>query len=98
MRRLRWSAPALVATASLVVAAYGGSSGGGGGSTSQASSKPIRIGASLPRTGDFSEPGKAANQGHKGWQKMVNDHGGLLGRKGQIVVRDDPSDQDTGAP
>src|SRR4051794_41707275 len=95
MRRLRWSAPALVATASLVVAACGGSSGGGGGSTSQASSKPIRIGASLPLTGDFSEPGKAANQGYKVWQKMVNDQGGLLGRKVQIIVRDDASDQNT---
>jgi branched-chain amino acid transport system substrate-binding protein len=78
------------------VAACGGSSGGGGGGgSSQASSKPIRIGASLPLTGDFSEPGKAAQQGYKVWQKMVNDQGGLLGRKVQIIVRDDASDQNT---
>src|SRR4051795_11912027 len=95
MRRLRWGLPALVAVGSLVVAACGGSSGGGGGGSTQTSSKPIAIGASLPLTGDFSEPGKAAQQGYKVWQKMVNAQGGLLGRKVRIVVRDDASDQNT---
>ena len=60
MRRLRWVAPALAAAA-MLAAGCGGSDNGGGGSSSNAqSSKPIRIGASLPLTGDFSEPGKAA--------------------------------------
>jgi branched-chain amino acid transport system substrate-binding protein len=95
MRRLRWGLPVLVASAALAVAACGGSGGGGGGGSTQSSSKPIRIGASLPLTGDFSEPGKAAQQGYKVWQKMVNDQGGLLGRKVQIIVRDDASDQNT---
>ena len=95
MRRLRWGAPALAAAA-LVAAGCGGSSGGGGGgSSSQSSGKPISIGASLPLTGDFSEPGKAARQGYAVWQKMTNDQGGLLGRKVDIVVRDDASDQNT---
>jgi branched-chain amino acid transport system substrate-binding protein len=93
MRRLRWLAPVLTATA-MLVAACGGSDSGGGGSD-QASSKPITIGASLPLTGDFSEPGKAARQGYQVWQKMVNDQGGLLGRKVRVVVRDDASDQNT---
>lgn len=92
MRRLRWCAPALAAAA-LFAAGCGG--GGGGSSSGGDSSKPIRIGASLPLTGDFSEPGKAARQGYQVWQKMVNDQGGLLGRKVQVIVKDDASDQNT---
>jgi branched-chain amino acid transport system substrate-binding protein len=92
MRRLRWCAPALAAAALFVAGCGGSDSGGGGGGDS---SKPIRIGASLPLTGDFSEPGKAARQGYQVWQKMVNAQGGLLGRKVQIIVRDDASDQNT---
>jgi branched-chain amino acid transport system substrate-binding protein len=89
-------APTVAAAAMLLAACGGSDNGGGGGSSSdQASSKPIRIGASLPLTGDFSEPGKAARQGYQVWQKMVNDQGGLLGRKVQIIVRDDASDQNT---
>src|SRR4051794_23091857 len=96
MRRLRWVAPALAAAAMLAAGCGGSDNGGGGGSSSnQASSKPINIGASLPLTGDFSEPGKAARQGYQVWQKMINDQGGLLGRKVRIVVRDDASDQNT---
>jgi branched-chain amino acid transport system substrate-binding protein len=96
MRRLRWVAPALAAAAMLAAGCGGSDNGGGGGSSSNAqSSKPIRIGASLPLTGDFSEPGKAARQGYQVWQKMINDQGGLLGRKVQIIVRDDASDQNT---
>jgi branched-chain amino acid transport system substrate-binding protein len=97
MRRLRWCAP-LLATAALIAAGCGGSdSGGGGGGAASGgdSGKPIRIGASLPLTGDFSEPGKAARQGYEVWQKTVNDQGGLLGRKVEIVIRDDASDQNT---
>ena len=92
MRRLRWCAPALAAAALLAAGCGGSDNGGGSGSDS---SKLIRIGASLPLTGDFSEPGKAAQQGYQVWQKMVNDQGGLLGRKVQVVVRDDASDQNT---
>ena len=93
----------LVAIA-LVAAGCGGSDDDGGstaassgtatGST-QASGEPIKIGTSLPLTGEFSEPGKAAQQGYKVWEKMVNDAGGLLGRPVEIVVRDDASDQNT---
>jgi branched-chain amino acid transport system substrate-binding protein len=92
MRTLRWWAPAALAAAALLAAGCGSSSSGGGNANSN---KPIRIGASLPLTGDFSEPGKAARQGYEVWQKMVNEQGGLLGRKVQITVRDDASDQNT---
>ncbi|HSL64236.1 MAG TPA: amino acid ABC transporter substrate-binding protein [Gaiellaceae bacterium] len=59
----------------------------------QASGEPIRIGASLPLTGDFSEPGVAAKQGYELWQEMVNEDGGLLGRPVEMVIKDDQSDQ-----
>jgi branched-chain amino acid transport system substrate-binding protein len=95
MRTLRWCAPVLAAAALLAAGCGGSDNGGGGGGGDQASGKPIRIGASLPLTGDFSEPGKAARQGYQVWQKMVNDQGGLLGRKVEIIVRDDASDQNT---
>src|SRR5215216_6405900 len=96
MRRLRWLVAALMAAGvlGLVAAGCGGddddsaSKDSGGGDT-------IKIGASLPLTGEFSEPGKAAQQGYKVWEAMTNDKGGLLDRKVQMVVKDDQSNQNT---
>ncbi len=56
---------------------------------------PIKIGISLPLTGDFSQPGGAAQKGYKVWQKIVNDSGGLLGRQVTLDIKDDASDQNT---
>jgi branched-chain amino acid transport system substrate-binding protein len=56
---------------------------------------PIRIGASLPLTGRFSEPGTAAKRGYEVWVKLVNDKGGLLGRPVQLTVLDNASVQRT---
>jgi branched-chain amino acid transport system substrate-binding protein len=84
MRRLRWVFAALVVLAAAVLAAgCGGDSGGG----------TLKIGASLPLTGDFSEPGTAAKQGYEIWQQQVNDAGGLNGKDVQMVIKDDQSDQ-----
>jgi branched-chain amino acid transport system substrate-binding protein len=70
----------------------GGSSGGGG----NGGGADIKIGASLPLTGEFSEPGKAAQQGYQVWESMTNANGGLLdGRKVKFVFRDDASNQNT---
>lgn len=77
----------------LVAAGCGGSSGSGGGGGG--SSEPIKIGASLPLTGMFSEPGKAAQRGYKVWQAMTNEQGGLIGRDVEVTVRDDTSKQNT---
>ena len=95
MRAMRLLTMPLAALVVGLAAVGCGSSDSGGGTSSGASKSPIKIGASLPLTGDFSEPGKAARQGYQVWEKMVNDQGGLLGRKVQIVVRDDASDQNT---
>ena len=101
MRRLLWLlALPLVLALALTAAACGGddeegaATGTGTGATgTQASGEPIKIGASLPLTGDFSEPGVAAKQGYELWQEQVNQSGGLLGRPVEIVIKDDQSDQ-----
>jgi branched-chain amino acid transport system substrate-binding protein len=67
--------------------------GNGAATGGEPSGEPLRIGASLPLTGDFSEPGVAARQGYEIWQQLVNEQGGLLGRPVEIIVRDDQSDQ-----
>ncbi|MBW8765354.1 MAG: amino acid ABC transporter substrate-binding protein [Geodermatophilales bacterium] len=69
--------------------------GGNNDSGSGGSGDPIVIGTSLPLTGEFSQPGTAAEQGYKVWQAMVNDDGGLLGRKVDLKIKDDASNQDT---
>lgn len=56
---------------------------------------PITIGASLPLTGRFSEPGTAAGRGYEVWVAMINEAGGLLGRPVELSVLDNASDQDT---
>ena len=53
----------------LAVGGCGGDDDGGGvGGGGDASGEPIKIGASLPLTGEFSEPGKAAQQGYEVWE------------------------------
>src|SRR4051812_12999282 len=88
---------AAVALAALAfaVGCGGGDDEGTASKQSGDSGKPIKIGASLPLTGEFSEPGKAAQQGYKVWEAMTNDKGGLLGRKVQMVIKDDASNQNT---
>jgi branched-chain amino acid transport system substrate-binding protein len=97
MHKLRWLVLALLAVIVLAGAGCGGDdddNGGGGGG--QASGEPIKVGASLPLTGEFSEPGKAAKQGYQVWEAMVNDSGGLIdGRPVKMVIKDDQSNQNT---
>lgn len=70
---------------SLLLAAYG----------SAAPGPPVRIGASLPLTGRFSEPGNAAKRGYEVWVRLVNEKGGMLGRPVQLTVLDNASTQRT---
>jgi branched-chain amino acid transport system substrate-binding protein len=91
----RWAIVAIAGVLAMAVGACGdddegGSSGGGGDDAA-----PLKIGASLPLTGEFSEPGKAAQQGYEVWASMVNEAGGLLGRQVELVIKDDASNQNT---
>jgi len=97
MRKLRWLVLALLAMAVLAAVGCGDDDdGGGGGGGGEASGEPIKVGASLPLTGEFAEPGKAARQGYQVWEAMVNEKGGLIdGRPVQMVIKDDQSNQNT---
>jgi branched-chain amino acid transport system substrate-binding protein len=79
----------------LGVAACGGGDSGGGSGGGSGSKEPIKIGASLPLTGEFSQPGGAAEQGYKVWADTINAQGGLLGRKVELDIKDDASNQNT---
>jgi branched-chain amino acid transport system substrate-binding protein len=98
MQKLRWLVLALLAIAALAAAGCGGDDDddGGGGGGGKASGEPVKVGASLPLTGEFSEPGKAAKQGYEVWEATVNDSGGLIdGRPVKMVIKDDQSNQNT---
>ncbi|MQA86644.1 MAG: ABC transporter substrate-binding protein [Streptosporangiales bacterium] len=56
---------------------------------------PIRIGASLPLTGQFSIPGAKHRDGYQYCAKVINDRGGLMGRRVELLVRDNRSDTET---
>lgn len=95
---------AVIALGLLLAAACGGDDGGGedptaggGGDEAEGSGEapegdPIRIGISLPLTGEFSEPGTGIQAGYETWAEMVNRDGGLLGRPVELLFRDDASD------
>src|SRR3954454_3316401 len=91
--RRGWQAVALAGVMSLGLAACGGSSSDSGDSASGGGD--LTIGASLPLTGDFSEPGSAAKQGYEVWQALTNDNGGLLGKQVKLTIKDDASNQNT---
>jgi branched-chain amino acid transport system substrate-binding protein len=95
MRRLRWLVATLLAAGILGLVAAGCGGDDSGGSASNGGGGTIKIGASLPLTGEFSEPGKAAQQGYKVWEALTNEKGGLLGRKVQMIIKDDASNQNT---
>lgn len=92
MRRIRWALLFVGVVAALVAAATVSASTR---SNDASGASPIKIGISLPITGRFSEPGTAAQKGYKVWATWVNSHGGLLGRKVELIIRDDQSDQNT---
>jgi branched-chain amino acid transport system substrate-binding protein len=87
--RLWFAALALAATA-LIAAGCGGDDDDSGDS-----GDPMTVGLSLPLTGEFSQPGKAAQQGYEVWAETVNEEGGLLDRQVELEIKDDGSDQNT---
>lgn len=80
---------AIAATAAiaLTVSACSADGGGDGGT--------LRIGASLPLTGEFSQGGLDTQRGYETWVEMTNEKGGLLGEQVEIIVKDDATQQET---
>ncbi len=64
---------------------------GAGASGSLAPGAPVKIGASLSLSGDFSGDGQAFQQGYNLWATDVNKTGGLLGHKVVLDVVSDAS-------
>ena len=56
---------------------------------------PIRIGASLSQTGLYAAAAQNQLRGYQLCVKQMNDKGGVLGRKLELVVHDDGSDPAT---
>lgn len=61
-----------------------------------ASPPPIRIGVSLGLTGDYADITRHQERAYRLWEKTVNEGGGILGRKVQVIIRDDGSAPDAG--
>ncbi|MCC2677028.1 MAG: receptor ligand binding region family protein, partial [Ramlibacter sp.] len=62
----------------------------------QDAAKPIRIGLIFPLTGGSADMGNSARVGAQVAVDEINQVGGYLGRKFELVVRDDKADPDTG--
>ncbi len=60
-----------------------------------AESKPIKIGTSLPLTGEFSITGSKHKDGYQLCVDLVNQGGGINGRQVDLIVSDNQSDVDT---
>jgi branched-chain amino acid transport system substrate-binding protein len=58
---------------------------------------PIRIGASLSKTGTYAELGQAVFRGYSVCLKHANEKGGVLGRRIELSVEDDQSQPATAA-
>lgn len=56
---------------------------------------PIKIGASLPLTGNFSVPGQKHQEGYELCVELINQKGGVLGHPLQLIVSDNRSDTET---
>jgi branched-chain amino acid transport system substrate-binding protein len=76
----------------LAACSSSGSNSPSAGGSSSGSTEPIVIGISLSQTGDFSDPGKAAERGYQLWADTVNANGGIMGRQVELKIADDASD------
>src|SRR5262249_42616820 len=53
---------------------------------------PLRIGLSLGLTGKYQDAAAMNKRGYELWRDDVNARGGMLGRKVELVIKDDLSD------
>ncbi|NTW27822.1 MAG: ABC transporter substrate-binding protein [Coriobacteriia bacterium] len=78
--------------AALAVGVAGCSSGAGGASTS-GSAAPVKIGAIVSLTGSYAAMGLAEKQALELEVKRINDAGGVGGKKIELVIVDDGTDE-----
>lgn len=64
-------------------------------SLAQAQQEPIKIGSSLPLTGNFSVSGAKHQQGFELCVELLNAKGGVLGRQIELIISDNRSDTET---
>lgn len=85
----------ILAVAMMALAGFSACSQSSTGSGSSPSNQaPIKIGASISLTGDFSDDGKALQKGYEVWRDEVNKSGGLLGRQVVLDILNDNSSAD----
>jgi branched-chain amino acid transport system substrate-binding protein len=88
----------LVLVAGLMLTACTSSGGGKEGGDEQ---KVIKIGASVPLTGNLAKEGKLTEQGYRLWEEVINGKGGIdVGGekyKVEIILYDDKSEAQTSA-
>ena len=75
--------------------ASGAALAGASSAFAQTNTQPIRIGFSEALTGGLAAGGKAALLSYQIWQDEVNQKGGLLGRKVELVYYDDQTNPAT---
>jgi branched-chain amino acid transport system substrate-binding protein len=96
-KALKWGttfAAVVVAIAMTVgLAGCGGSGGATGGATSGTSSEPIKIGAIVSLTGTYAGIGTPQKQVIEMEAKRINDAGGINGRKIEVLIEDDGTDE-----
>ena len=80
-----------VAVTGLLAGCLDGVTDGGSGEEG-----PIRIGATLPLSGAFSDTGVYVRDGYREWESEINDNGGLLGRDVELTIEDDQSEPSEG--
>lgn len=56
----------------------------------------IKIGATLPLSGSFSDTGVYVRDGYRQWEKEINNGDGLLGREVELIIEDDQSEPSQG--
>lgn len=69
-----------------------GSTGTGGDSEGT----PIKIGATLPLSGAYSDTGVFVRDGYRQWETEINEGDGLLGRDVNLIIEDDQSEPSQG--
>jgi branched-chain amino acid transport system substrate-binding protein len=83
--------PLRIGIVTSVVAVAVAAGGCGTDQGSSATQNPLTIGISLSLTGNFADPGKAAQRGYELWADAANAEGGILDRSVVLKIVDDAS-------